>query len=801
MWGRIDDVKFQTGMAVCRNFITTPHGPAVNRPGFQYVATVQNSAKRTRLIPFTFSSTQTMVIEIGVGYFRFHTFGGNLLAPTATAWSAAGPYNQGDLVSKGGFTYYAATAIPTNTDPASNNAVPPASSAVSWVQTVAAQSTPPAGYTFVGDTLPLTPVTGSLVYIRKVSTTYTYQRSFGRLGNDYQDSVQIPVETITYVGYTGVANSATPGVYWYKLPSTLYEIPNPYAETDIFDIHYTQSADVLTLVHPSYPPAELRRNSATNWTLVNITFASKLAAPTGVSATATPIPTPGTKTNQTYVATRVSDDGSDESLPSTSATCLNNLFDSGSYNTISTGTTDRCNVYRLSGGLYGYIGQTTTGTVIDNDISPDISHTPPNSQNPFVGAGNYPGAVAYVDQRRAFAGTINQPQNAWLTRSATESNLNSSIPTRDDDAIRFKIASRETNAIRHIVPLRVMLLLSASAEWVVEPASASGVLTPSVAVHPQSYVGANNTQPVVVNNNVVFAAARGGHVRELGYQYQAGGYLTDDISLRAPHLFDGYNIIDMAYQKTPQPVIWMVSNSGNLLGLTYVPEQQIVAWHHHDTALGTFESICVVAEGAEDALYAVVKRTISGSTVRYVERMATRKYADLSHACFVDASVTYDGAPITTISSGISHLEGCTVNILADGAVHRQLVVTGGSVTLDQAASVIQIGLPITSDIQTLPLGFDGVPGAGQGRVKNVNKVWLRVYQSSGMFAGPGLTSLTQAKQRTTEVYGAPPNLVTGEVEIVIYPGWGDGGQVWVRQSDPLPLTLVSMSFEVSVGA
>ena len=658
-FGRIDDVKYQTGLALCRNFIVLPHGPIANRPGFAFVRAVKDSTKKTRLIPFTYSTDQTMVIELGAGYFRFHTQGATLM------------------------------------------------------------------------------------------------------------------------------NGAEP-----------YEIANPYAEADLFDIHYVQSADVLTLVHPNHAPRELRRLGATNWTLTTITFGSSLAAPTGVSATASG----GTGTTYNYKVTTVGEFELDESKPSAAASVSGDLLAPNAFNTITWSAAagaKRYNVFKQSNGLYGYIGQTDGLTFKDENIAADLSRTPPEGGSPFASAGNYPGAVTYFEQRRCFAGTINAPQNLWLTRTGTESNMTYSIPSRDDDSISFRVAAREANTIRHLVPLDSMVLLTGSAEWRVTSINSDAITPTTLSVRPQSYIGAGNAQPVIVNTSVLYGAARGGHVRELAYNWQAGGYITGDLSLRAPHLFDGFDIKDIAFQKSPAPVAWFVSSSGKLLGLTYVPEQQVGAWHQHDTA-GTFESVACVAEGAEDAVYAVVRRTINGQSVRYIERMAPRLFGEQESAFFVDAGATYDGPPADTIT-GLTWLEGCTVSILADGAVHPQRVVTGGAVQLEVEASVVHIGLPIEADAQTLPLAFE-IQGFGQGRQKNVNKAWLRVYRSSGIFAGPSFDRLTEAKQRTTEPYGSPPALKSEEIPIVITPSWTDNGQVCVRQSDPLPLTIVSMSLEVSIG-
>lgn len=666
MFGRIDLTRFQTGLATCKNFITLPHGPASNRPGFEFVGEVKDSTKKTRLIPFSFNTEQTFAIELGHLYVRFHTMGATLV----------------------------------NED--------------------------------------LTP----------------------------------------------------------------YEVATPYTEAQLFDIHYVQSADVLTLVHPAHAPRELRRLGALNWQLALIQFTPTIAAPTGVSATATA--GEGTASNVTdyYVVTSLKQDGLEESVASGSASATNDLNLKGAKNTIGWAAAAgavRYNVYKHENGLYGYIGQASGTSFIDNNIIADIGQTPPTIANPFNAANNYPSAVSYYEQRRVFGGTLNQPQNLWMTRTGTESSLASSIPTRDDDAIAFRIAAREANTIRHIIPLTQLVVLTSSAEWRVSGGNSDAITPTTVSVRPQSYVGANNVQPVVVSNLMLYAQARGGRVRELSYNWQAQGYLTNDISLLAPHLFDYQTILDMAFVRSPYPIAWCVSSTGKLLGLTYVPEQEVAGWHQHETENGTFESVCSVAEDEEDALYVIVKRTINGQQKRYVERLHTRQFEQQADAFFVDSGLSYYGTPVQTLS-GLGHLEGERVNILADGAVEPSQVVTGGTVKLQRAASVVHIGLPITADALTLPWSLESDSAAGQGRPKNINEVYMRVHRSSGIWTGPNFDRLTEFKQRTNEPYGTPPALKSEELRLQISPSWNDSGQVAIRQKDPLPLTLVSMTMLVAVG-
>ena len=801
MFGRIDDSKYQQGAATMRNFIAKPQGPAENRPGFAFVKEVKDSTKAVRLMSFTFSTVQTMVIEMGDQYFRFHTQGATLNYSNGTAWNSATNYVTGDIALYNGVNYYAKTEH--------QNQAPPS---------------------------------------------------------------------------TG---------YWCALPADMtYEIPSPYLEAELFDIHYVQSADVMTIVHPSHAPKELRRLGATQWELKTINFGSPIASPTGVSVSAY-IPSSSSTNTDTYedheyVVTAIGSNLIDESAQSSSSSVSNNIFVTGAKNTISWNAVSgaaRYRVYKEQAGVYGFLGETTSTTIVDANIAPDFSRTPPVYDNPFPSSNNFPGAVSYFEQRRVFAGTNNDPQTIYMTKSGTESNMSFGIPIRDDDRIKFRVAAREANTIRHIVPLTQLLLLTGSAEWRIASVNSDAITPSSISVKPQSYVGANNAQPVIVNNSMVYAAARGGHVRELGYNWQANGFITGDLSLRAPHLFDNFRIADMALAKAPLPIVWMTSSSGKLIGFTYVPEQQVGAWHQHDTD-GTFESVATVSEGDDDVVYCVIKRTINGASKKYIERMGTRLYATQRDSFFVDAGATYNGtntntgrnvtisggtnytkgesvtitanynlfnAPpnlddvgdaivlvdgtnyyrcnivsttsqtvatvkldrdlpvnlrntaITTyevarnVISGITWLEGKTVSILADGAVHPQKVVSSGSITLDRASSIVHVGLPYESDLQSLPLALQA-EAFGQGRVKNLNHVWVRVLESSGIFAGPSADKLVEAKQRTTEPYGSPPNLKTEDIKIMLTPTWQDNGQLFVRQSDPLPLTIVGLTLEVAIG-
>jgi len=794
--GRLDLTKYQTGLALARNFITLPHGPATRRPGFEFIRAVGNSSQAVRLIPFTFSASQTAVLEFGHQYIRFHINGATLLSPTPAAWATTTAYAVGALALQSGTKYYCVTA--------------------------------------------------------HTSGTFATDLAAGK---------------------------------WYALPASgEYQIPSPFNGADLFDLHYTQSADVITITHPSYATRELKRLGATTWTLSTLSFAAPTNFPT-ITVTAT-VAQNQNLTTQKYVVTTVGADGVTESLPSSPQAVSNNLTLSGNYNTVTwaaVGGNSRYNIYKLRGGIYGYIGQArpntgavtrsisnitrpgggdktvtvttsaahgfsnedlvliegtgeptfngawvitvintteftyesvtdgnhthTTGTasipelqIIDDNVLPDTSASPPEDIIALnAGANDYPAATTYHEQRRWFAGTNTKPQVLWATRTGTESNLTSSIPSRDADGMELRIASSQYNQIRHLVALSDLIAFTAGGEFRIYSDNAPAITPTSITIKPQGYAGASNVQPAVTTGSILYVQAQGSRVRELSYSWEANSYRTVDASIMAPHRFNGYTITDLAYGRAPDSIAWAVRSDGVLLGLTYVPDQQVYGWHAHDTQ-GTFESVCVVPENNEDVLYTVVRRTIGASQLRYVERLHTRMLVDLEDAFFVDSGLTYSGAPATTIS-GLAHLEGKTVDILADGAVEARQVVTGGQVTLGTAASLVHIGLPITADLRTLPLAMEGAAAAGQGTVKNVNKVHLRVSQSSVIKAGPTFDRLREYPARAiTDPYGSPPALRDGELTLSIDPSWNQDAAICVRQDLPLPLTVLSMTLEIQSG-
>lgn len=828
LYSRLDLATHQTGLAETMNVMTLAHGPAANRPGMELTNEAGDSAHKVNILPFIYDAEQAYVLEFGHQYLRIHASGATLLSASQAITGIS-------KATTGVLTY-------TGDDPTNGT----------WV--------------YLAGITGMTELNGRYVVVTNVDT--------GANTFELYDTAGDPINTS---GYTTYVSGGT--------ISPVYEIATPYAEDHLFELHFTQSADVMTITHPSYQQRELKRLGAASWSLDLLTFAPDIGTP----SVPTVINERGTGWNiYAYVVTAIAEQGLEESLPSDSKTgtvfaisgitkanpgvltttvahglavydliyldgvdssmtqltegyyvvntvpsattlslrdAYGDVVNTTSYSTYTTGgtlqkvvgkandlatspnansitipaVTDavRYNVYRLFNGLFGYIGQSDGSPFKDNNITPDVSKTPPIANDPFAAAGDYPGATGYYRGRRWFAGTTNKRQNVWATRSGTEKNLSYSIPQRDDDGIAFRLTARQANTVRHIVPLQDLLLLTSGAEWLITTENSDALTPDSISYKPQGYVGASNVQPVVTNDAVLFAQARGGRVREMRYSWEQQGYPSSDISLMAPHLFDGYTITSMAYARTPDSILWVVRDDGALLGCTYMAEHKVVGWHHHATT-GEVEAVCTIPEGNEDATYLVVKRELNGRDVRLIERLHTREFATLADAFFVDCGLTYSGTATATVG-GLWHLEGETVVALADGIVVRDLVVASGRITLPAAASKIHIGLPYAAYCATLPPSMEVDHAFGLGRQKSVNAVSIDLYQTAGVKVGTSLSN-GQSIRAAGSAYGAAPTVVDGMHSVNLPAGWSADGNIYVLQDDPLPMTVRALVMEVALG-
>lgn len=471
-----------------------------------------------------------------------------------------------------------------------------------------------------------------------------------------------------------VLNTAGPNI---GLPFTLV---TPYTRDEIFSINFTQSGDVMDMVQVNHKPQKLKRFAHDNWTIAPVSLVPGVAAPASVVAAATG--GVGTALAWTYQVTALTDDGRvvEESLPATSNTITvhtDALLATMNWSAVAGAA--YYNIYKdnAGAGIYGFIGRSNTLGFTDNNITPTKTDTPPTGTDPFIGAGNFPRAVSYYQQRLAYAGTLNKPQTLWFSKTGVFTNFGYSNPQKDDDSITWSMFSTEVNAIMHLVPLKSLLPFTDGAEWLIQ-GSTAGFTAKTINGDAQSYNGIGQLRPLLIGTSVVYAQERGREVTAFGYSLQADGFSGSTISILSPHLIEDYSLVDWDYQKIPYHVIWAARSDGAAVTCTYIPEQDVNGWSHQHTD-GKYLSMCSVPEGRDDSVYACVERVIGGTTKHYVELFANRildRYngtAIISRSHFVDCGLTYNGTNIgattLTVTGGTDWQSPETLTVTASAAI------------------------------------------------------------------------------------------------------------------------------------
>ena len=415
------------------------------------------------------------------------------------------------------------------------------------------------------------------------------------------------------------------------------------------------------------------------------------------------------------------------------------------------------------------------------------------------GADNRPSVVAFFEQRLVFANTNNNPQTLWFSKNGDYTNF--TVGVADDDALIYTIASNQSNAIRFLSSTAVLTVGTSGGEYVLTSTS-DGPITPTTTlIRKYSNYGAAKITPVQVADVTLFVQRGNRKMREFKFvgNVNVGGYSAPDMTILAEHITNG-GIVDMAYQQEPDSIVWVVRDDGTLVGMTYRREEEVVAWHKHviggefSGGQSVVESIATLpTDTGEDELFMIVKRTINGVTRRYIEKMNVFDFGDdTTTAFFVDSGLQYSGSATTSVS-GLYHLEGETLQILANGAAHADKTVSNGGISLDFSSTSAAIGYGYTSNIQTLRIESGSVDGTSQGKPKRIHAITVRLYETVGVEIGNDSGEIDRIPFRDSSMAmdQAVP-LFTGDKDIEFAGGFDDDDRVYIRQDQALPLTVLA---------
>lgn len=788
--GRIDLAKVQVGVAKAENMVILAHGGAGFRPGSIFIAETKDSSKESRLIPFQFSTTQAYMIEVGDYYMRIYMNSGQIIHTTSTtsAWATS--------------TAYAQTAFVKHND-----------------------------------------------VIYRCLQGHTS-------GSTTEPGVGASWET-----------------YW--IIDDVFEILTPYADDDIWWLHYTQSADTLFLACEGYAPRELTRSGHTVWTLSSYLFKdgpflkinetdttltlSAVSGSTGLkgesvdvtasaslfvagdvgrwikikysrpesllysgsydinaewTSTAWTVDGPfrirykfdSTDEQSTARYVEVSFDGGTtweqyESLDNVSSyTELIGELRSEDYNDAvikmrfhAMGGTPvfKWNVYSSREDRYALLKITsvTSGTVVRAEVMKTATYLGKPTKLWYLGAWGdtpgYPGVCMFFQGRLGWGRTTTEPQTVWLSKSNDFDKFGTSVPLTDEDAITLSLASLQVNAVQSMAPLKSLLIFTTGTEWSVSSGTGDKPITPTASFpDAESNNGANDLQPLLVGKQALYLDYYGNVVRDIGYKLESDGQDGVNRSLLASHLLDGYTVYDWAFQQSPWSVAWCARNDGKLLGLTFMLEHDVWAWHQHDLG-GDVESVATIKGTLGNELWMIVKRTVNGATKRYVERLAFE-----SEVNYLDCAMWLTG-PFTTKITGLTHLAGETVSMIADGTLYEdQVVNASGEISITGTLTNVLVGIPYTGEIRTLPQEYETKQGASMGDRRKVTEVILRLLSSRYGWVGPDTSHLNPIQETLTASY-------TGIVKITPDTVFDEYGQTSIVQDKPYPFKVLSLATRI----
>jgi hypothetical protein len=596
----------------------------------------------------------------------------------------------------------------------------------------------------------------------------------------------------------------------------------PYATAELFDIKHTQSADVIYFTHPSYPVYKLGRSGHTTWSLTEVRFEDgPYLTANDTSTTLTPSAATGLGITLTFSSTTGVNSGAG----------------------LTSDDIGRIVRYSDNGTRWGWavITDVTDGTHATADVIVTLNGTGAVTTwrlGAWSATTGYPACSTFFEQRFVLGSTTNQPQTFWLSQSAGIENMTpdnrddtNDGSVEDDDALDFTLAANEVNVIRWIAGGQYLFVGTTGGEWLAK--SSGAFLTPTdIDVKQHTTHGSADIQPVRAGHAVLYVHYANRKIHELVYDDLIQGLRSPDLTILAPDILTN-GAVQMAFQEEPHHLLWVVRGDGILSALTYERDEQVVGWSRHIMG-GSFssgdavvESVAVIPgnDGAgqtydssdRDEVWMVVKRTINSATVRYIEFLEgqyigpfrddyasdsayeTALLSDQKNAFYVDCGLTYDGASTDTIT-GLSHLEGETVAVWADGKELGTETVSSGQIMIDAASSFVHVGLPYTSTWKSLKNQSGAARGTPMGQRSRIHDVSLVLKETLAGQIGPKQSVLHDIVFPAASSGSTKP-LYTGEREVGEFDGdWERDPRIYLQDNAPAPISVLAVLPRVTVN-
>ena len=584
--------------------------------------------------------------------------------------------------------------------------------------------------------------------------------------------------------------------------SGAFELVTPWTCAQLGQLKYTQSADVLFVCHPKVRPQEIRRLADTSWTIVDFDFKDGPFLeinPTLADPSPTTLTPSGVTGSITLTASAVAGINGNTGFQSTDVDRLVRLLDAA------------------GNWTWGRITAVTSTTLVDFDIvGPDLSSAAARDTwrlGAWSDTTGWPQVPMFHYQRLWFAATDTDPQTLYASK---DDDIDNFAPTDTDGTVLDTsgfvrtIADALVNAIKWMESDAQGLLIGTNtAEFSGRSSGRFSPIKPDdfTVVRQTTHGSADNVKPYKIGNAVLFAQRSGRELREILFTFADDQFVANEMSLLADDLVIP-DIAQLAYMRQPQSILWVILEDGSLRSMTYERPEDVVAWAPHQLG-GSFqggppvvESIAVIVDEPYDLLYLAVKRTINGATKRSIEFLEDpfEDDANQDDAYFVDYGKTTQFGTPTAVVNGLAHLEGESASILGDGAVYPKQVVIGGQITLDPPVTKVHVGLGYDSILTTMRIIPERSPFEPRGKMASVYNIGLSVFRTLGGFAGGEETQLDEIDYRSTsDLMDTPPPLFSGVIDVSKVLSHTKDPVVTVKQSDPLPMRLLSITSEIDV--
>ncbi len=387
----------------------------------------------------------------------------------------------------------------------------------------------------------------------------------------------------------------------------------------------------------------------------------------------------------------------------------------------------------------------------------------------------WPRTVEFHERRICFAGSMSYPQTVWVGATNTTEDYNDFREgTLDDDAFTYILPGQ--NPIQWILSQTYLMMGTLGGAGRLgredEPFTPS---TPSY--RSQSRSGSAYIQALVANDAILYVERGGKKIREFVYSLERDRFVAPDLNVLASHI-TGDGIVNIAFQSRPDPVLWCVTSGGNLAAMSYLREQEVVAWSEHITD-GSFESIATIPGTGEDELWVIVRRTINDNTARYVEQFQPREWASQQHCWFVDSGLDFDGGStvnITNITKGTPAVVTVSVWPTDGNGGDDANLANGDQIRISNVAGMTQLNNNIYT-ISSANISAKTFALHDSANIGDITSVGYTTYISGGMVQRVENTfsGLSYLEDKTITVYADSGPVGTATVtngQIALTTGW-----------------------------